>query len=68
MGESVFVGQGNDRQKGVEKPKYQTPKARFIPIVIDGKLAFKFDPHRGLIEWQNRGEKYIIDLATICTD
>jgi hypothetical protein len=26
-------------------------------------LVFRFDPVRGLIEWQHRGEKHVIDLA-----
>jgi len=42
---------------------YRAPKSQFVPVVRGGKLAFKFDPTRGLIEWQHRGEKYIIDLA-----
>lgn len=44
-------------------PTYRAPKAQFVPVIRDGKLAFKFDPVRGLIEWQHRGEKHIIDLA-----
>ena len=27
-----------------------------------GKLLFKYDPERGIIEIQRRGEKHIIDL------
>lgn len=42
---------------------YKAPKSQFVPIVINGKLVFRFDPQRGLIEYQSRGEKHIIDLA-----
>lgn len=42
---------------------YQPPQPRFVPIVINGKLVFRFDPHRGLIEWQSRGERHVIDLS-----
>jgi hypothetical protein len=42
---------------------YKAPKQRFVPVVINNKLVFRFDPERGLIEWQCRGEKHIIDLA-----
>jgi hypothetical protein len=45
------------------EPTYKAPKPRFVPVVVNGKLVFKFDPERGLIEWQSRGEKHIIDLA-----
>lgn len=48
----------------VSKPStYQAPKSQFVPVARGGKLVFRFDPVRGLIEWQHRGEKYIIDLA-----
>lgn len=44
-------------------PTYQAPKPQFVPVVVNNKLVFRFDPKRGLIEWQHRGEKHIIDLA-----
>lgn len=48
----------------VSKPStYQAPKSQFVPVVVNNKLIFRFDPQRGLIEYQSRGEKYIIDLA-----
>lgn len=46
---------------------YRTPKASFLPVVVAGRLAFKFDRERGLIEWQHQGQKYLIDLATLTT-
>jgi hypothetical protein len=49
-------------------PMYKAPASRFVPVLIDGKLVFKFDPDRGLIEWQNRGKKHIIDLAKYGND
>lgn len=42
---------------------YRTPKAQFVPVVVNNKLIFRFDPQRGLIEYQSRGEKHIIDLT-----
>lgn len=48
--------------------KYQAPKAQFVPVVIRNKLLFKYDPVRGLIEIQERGEKHLIDLADYCVD
>ncbi len=44
---------------------YKTPKATFLPVVINGKLVFKIDLTRGLVEWQHQGQKYLIDLATL---
>lgn len=45
---------------------YQPPKPSFIPVVNRaGRLLFKFDPQRGLIEIQDRGEKEIVDLAIL---
>lgn len=42
---------------------YKPPQPHFVPIHVNGKLAFRFDPDRGLIEWQCRGEKHVIDLS-----
>lgn len=50
-------------EKQTAATAYRAPKSRFVPIVIHGKLVFKFDATRGLIEWQDRGNKHIIDLA-----
>lgn len=50
-------------RNALEQRTYTAPKAAFAPIVINGKLAFKFDPNRGLIEWQHRGAKVLIDLS-----
>lgn len=47
----------------VKSSAYKAPKAQFVPVVINNKLVFRFDPQRGLIEYQSRGEKHIIDLA-----
>jgi hypothetical protein len=54
----------NENCVNIDQP-YVLPKAAFQPVVIAGKLAFKVDRVRGLIEWQHRGQKYIIDLATL---
>lgn len=57
-------GDNRATMKAPEQP-YRPPQPCFVPIVINGKLAFKFDPERGLIEWQHRGEKHLIDLSTV---
>jgi hypothetical protein len=42
------------------------PKSHYIPVVNQaGKLLFKFDPKRFLIEIQHRGIKETIDLSAI---
>ena len=48
-----------------EREPYQPPSPRWIPIVLGGKLAFRFDPERGLIEWKGREQVYVVDLAAI---
>jgi hypothetical protein len=44
---------------------YHPPRPRWIPVARRGKLLFKFDPLRGLIEIQERGQVDIIDLAEV---
>ncbi len=51
-----------------ENHRYKAPKAQFVPVVVNNKLAFRFDPVRGLIEWQHRGEKHVIDLADYASE
>jgi hypothetical protein len=46
-----------------KKVSYKAPKAQFVPVVVNNKLVFRFDPTRGLIEYKSRGEKHVIDLA-----
>ena len=46
--------------------QYQPPKPIFLPVTWqNGKLAFKFDPVRGLIEMQERGVKQVFDLSAL---
>lgn len=40
-------------------------KCRYVPVVVNGRLAFCYDPLRQIVEWQYRGEKHYIDLAAI---
>lgn len=40
-------------------------RAAYVPVVIGGKLAFRYDSARRVIEWQIRGEKHYIDLAAL---
>ena len=44
---------------------YQVPQSKYISVVRSGKLLFRFDKDRGLIEMQVRGEKFTIDLSAI---
>ena len=40
-------------------------RAAYVPVVIEGRIAFQYDPYRKLVEWQHRGIKYIVDLALL---
>lgn len=40
-------------------------KAAYMPVVIGGKLAFRYDPRRHVVEWQAKGETHYIDLARL---
>lgn len=45
---------------------YTPPKSKYIPAIsTDGRLLFKFDPTRGIIEVSLRGFVYHVDLATL---
>lgn len=45
---------------------YQPPRSNFISVTWqNGKLAFRIDLQRGLIEMQERGVKEVFDLASI---
>jgi len=43
----------------------QRVKPAYAPVVINGKLAFRYDPQRRIVEWQHRGERHYIDLAAL---
>lgn len=30
-----------------------------------GKLAFRFDPRRGIVEWRDRGKTHYFDLCAL---
>ena len=40
-------------------------RSAYVPVVIGGKLAFRYDPARHVVEWQHRGETHYIDLARL---
>ena len=40
-------------------------KPAYVPVVIGGKLAFRYDPRRHVVEWQAKGETHYIDLAAL---
>ena len=37
----------------------------YVPVVVGGKLAFRYDPRRHVVEWQSKGETHYIDLARL---
>lgn len=46
------------------KPKsYVTPVTNYMPVIRNGRILFRFDPIRGVIEIQTRGEMETVDLA-----
>ena len=40
-------------------------QSAYMPVVIGGKLAFRYDPRRRVVEWQAKGETHYIDLAAL---
>lgn len=44
---------------------YRRVRAAYVNVILDGRLAFRYDPYRGLVEWQHRGVKHVVDLAQI---
>lgn len=40
-------------------------QSAYMPVVVCGKLAFRYDPRRRVVEWQARGETHYIDLAAL---
>ena len=40
-------------------------RAAYVNVILDGRLAFRYDPWRGLVEVQHRGVKHVVDLAQI---
>lgn len=40
-------------------------RAAYVNVILDGRLAFRYDPYRGLVEVQHRGVKHVVDLAAI---
>lgn len=44
--------------------RYTPPVPQWIPIVRNGRALFRFDPKRGIIEFNQRGEWHNIDLAS----
>lgn len=40
-------------------------RAAYMPVVVRGKLAFRYDPARRVIEWRSQGETHYIDLAAL---
>lgn len=46
----------------VERRRVRTA---YVPVVVCGRLAFRYDPARRVVEWQQRGETHYIDLAAL---
>lgn len=40
-------------------------RAAYVNVILDGRLAFRYDYERKLIEIQHRGVKHVVDLAEI---
>lgn len=40
-------------------------QSAYVPVVIGGKLAFRYDPARHVVEWQAQGVTHYIDLAAL---
>ena len=51
--------------KMCETTERRQVKPAYVPVVIGGKLAFRYDPARHVVEWRIRGETHYIDLARI---
>jgi len=48
-----------------ETTEQRRVRPAYMPVVIGGKLAFRYDPHRHVVEWQAKGETHYIDLARL---
>lgn len=44
---------------------YRRIRAAYVNVILDGRLAFRYDPYRRLVEVQQRGVKHVVDLAAI---
>lgn len=40
-------------------------RADYVPVRVAGKLLFRYDPRRRIVEVQERGERHYIDLAAL---
>ncbi|HQY93151.1 hypothetical protein [Caldilinea sp.] len=40
-------------------------RADYVPVRVAGKLVFRYDPRRRIVEVQDRGERHYIDLAAL---
>lgn len=48
------------------KRRMQPVQSRFVDVCLpDGKLVFRYDPTRALVEVQHRRVKHVIDLTKI---
>ena len=43
----------------------QRVQAGYVPVRVGGKLLFRYDPARRIVEVQERGERHYIDLAAL---
>ena len=46
-------------------PTPRRVRASYVPVVIEGRVAFDYDPYRKLVIWQYRGVRHVVDLALI---
>ena len=40
-------------------------RSAYVPVRVAGKLVFRYDPQRRIVEVQDRGERHYIDLAAL---
>ena len=50
---------------GTQAGAHRRIRAAYVNVILDGRLAFRYDPLRGLVEWQHRGVRHVVDLAQI---
>ncbi len=40
-------------------------RADYVPVRVGGRLLFRYDPLRRIVEVQDRGERHYVDLAAL---
>lgn len=45
--------------------QYQRVQPAYVAVRVGGKLLFRYDPARRIVEVQDRGERHYVDLAAL---